>query len=364
MQFRVGIVVFIILVCALDFLGCRHLENSPINTATSTENLQATIVPDDEKSIVEHTFPKRPILATTAAKTSFHIGKDDRLEVSVYTHDNLKIEQRVRPDGKIAFPLVGEIEARGRTPRELQEELESRLAKFIRNPRVTVIITEYNSRKAIILGEVAKPGSLRLISDINLLEGISQAGGVTEAADLQGTMFVRNGQVLPVNFNRLLRSGDLRHNIRLQDKDIILIPSISARKVFVLGEVKNPRVVTLKEEVTLVEAILEAGGFSPGAKTANILVIRGGLGSSKVLQVNLQAMLKQGAIAENLLLQPHDIVYVPQTVVANALEFFQVLTTVLTPIVLAETGISIGPIVKSVLTTGTRGEEQSIVVTP
>jgi len=362
-RLRFSFTLFMITIPCLNLMGCKVLGNRNVSALVSKDTTQSTDLPDAEKSIVEYSLPER-FITETAPPAEFRVGKDDKLEIFVYAQKDLTTTQRVRPDGKVAFPLVGDIEARGRTPNEIREALEKRLSKYLREPQVTVLITEYNSKTVSILGEVSKPGLLTLISDVNLLEGIARAGGVTESADLQGALLVRNGQVVQVNFNKLLRYGDARQNVILQDKDTILIPNISVKKVFVLGEVMKPLVVILKGDVTILDAILQAGGFSRRAKTQNIFVIRGGLGSSTLLQVNLKTMLDRGDTASNVLLQPHDIIYVPPTIIADVLQFFQDLNTVLSPIILAETGIAIGPAVKSVLTTGTTDQSQPIVVNP
>jgi len=362
-RLRFPLTLFMITIPCLHLMGCKILGNRNASTLVSKDTMQGTDLPATAVPVVEYSLPERSI-TEVAPPAEFRVGKDDKLEISVYAQKDLIIVQKVRPDGKVAFPLVGDIEASGRTPNEIREALEKRLSKYIRDPQVTVLITEYNSKTVSILGEVSKPGLLTLISDINLLEGIARVGGITESADLQGALLVRNGQVVPVNFYKLLRYGDARQNVILQDKDTILIPNISVKKVFVLGEVMKPLVVILKGEVTILDAILQAGGFSRRAKTQNIFVIRGGLGSSTLLQVDLKAIIDRGDTASNFLLQPHDIIYVPPTIIADVLQFFQDLNTVLSPIVLAETGIALGPTVKSVLTTGTTDQSQPLVVNP
>jgi len=362
----------------------------------------------------------------------YRVGEDDELEISVYGDSDLAKTQTVRPDGKIAFPLVGDVTAAGLTPDELREQITRGIAKYVRNPRVTVLIKKYSSKRVNILGQVKTPGVLGLSSDISLLEGISRVGGVTENADLRGAVLLREGQMQPVNFDQLLRQGDLSQNVLLRRNDVILIPDVRDKKVFVLGQVGTPQVLSLRPGVTLVEAIsraagvtdnadlqaalllrhrqvvpvnfdkllrqgdvsqnvlLEAddvilvpdvrdkkvvvlgevskpsvvplragvslvesiaaaGGFTVDAKTKSVLIIRGGLGDPKILTVDVDKITRPGGIGQNIPLERGDIVYVPRTFVADAVNFFKTITSILTPVVLASSGIVLGPSVKSIL---------------
>ena len=260
--------------------------------------------------------------------------------------------QTVRPDGTIGFPLVGDIQASNLTPRELREEIERGLSAYVKNPRVTVVVTKYNSKKVSILGEVEKPGLLRLSSDISLLEGISRAEGVTKAADLQGAFLVRHGKILPVSFEKLLRQGDLRQNVLLKPNDVIFIPNVSAKKVFVLGEVNKPLVIALKHRVTLIEAISQAGGFTRDAVSSNVLIVRGGLANPKIIKVNVDEITKRGKVAYNVPLKAGDIVYAPKSLIANVASFFDYLSRIVSPLVIYETGITQLPDVKAVFNSG------------
>jgi polysaccharide export outer membrane protein len=284
------------------------------------------------------------------------------LEISVYGEADLAKTQTVRPDGKIAFPLIGDVQASGTPPEELREQIRERLSRYVRNPQVTVIVTKYNSKQVIILGEVRTPGMLHLVSDVTLLQGISRVGGVTDEADLQGALVVRNHQILPVSFEKLLKHGDMTQNIPLQSKDTILIPNFSAKKAFVLGEVNKPLVLPLNHEVRVIESIALAGGFTRDARMKNVVLIRGGLGNARVEMINADAMMKNGDLAANVVLHPNDIVYIPKTLIANVDRFFEHLRTIITPIVLAEAGMVLYPDVQTAVTKGTtRGTQPALV---
>jgi polysaccharide export outer membrane protein len=297
-------------------------------------------------------YLRNPQVTVIITKYNSRFGDKDRVKT-----------QSVRPDGKIDFPLAGAVQASGLTVDELREELQQRLSKYLRSPQVTVIIAKYNSKKVSVLGEVKTPGLLRLSSDINLLEAISRAGGLTDDADLEGSLLVREGKILPLSFEKLLRRGDFSQNVPLEPNDVILLPNIKDKKVFILGEVKKSLVATLKPGVTLIEAVSMAEGFTPDAQRSNVLIIRGGLGSPKIMEINVDEITKREQTVPNVQLQAGDIVYVPKTLIANVAQFFNYLRDIISPIVLAGTGITLYPTVKSVLTTG-QGTQQGIAVGP
>jgi len=303
----------------------------------------------ESTALVEYSLPNRASIGVVPAE-AYRIGIDDELEVSVYGDADLVKTQTVRPDGKIGFPLIGEVRANGLTPAELREQMTQALAEFVKDPQVAVIVTQYNSRRVVILGQVETPGLIRLTSDIDLLEGISRAGGVTDAADLRGALLVRAGEILPVSLEKLLRQGDLEQNVLLRANDVVLIPNINAKKAFVLGEVKEPLVLPLKYDVNLAAAISLAGGFTRSAEKRNVLIVRGGLGDPKIIAIDFNKIIKQGNLAQNLRLEPNDIVYVPKSRIADVVGFFQNLRDILGPTVMAETGIILAPDVWDVLT--------------
>lgn len=314
------------------------------------------------KSVASPVVASRPVAAVTDAQSTldpailtqqpaseYVIGVNDLLQVSVYGYTDLAAAQAVRPDGKIAFPLIGSAQAAGLTPERLQEEIAARLAEFVRQPRVTVIVAEYNSRRVISLGELNAPGIVPFGAEMSLVEGISRAGGLTTNADLRGAMVVREGKILPVNLERLLRQGDFTQNVLLRPNDVILVPNVSARKIFVLGEVRDPQVVTANLDVSLVEAIALAGGLTRDAEQKNILVVRGGLSEPQLIAVDLRDVAEKGDVSKNISLVPGDLVYVPRSTIADVVEFFNRIRDIVAPIVLVE----------SLVTT-----ERPVVVTP
>jgi len=246
------------------------------------------------------------------------VGPGDVLAVSVWMRQDLSRETPVRPDGTLFVPLAGNVPAAGRTPAEIAKDLTERLSRYLRNPQVDVVVTEYGSRSFTVLGELRQPGDYPVLADTDLLGGIAAAGGFNEEANLAEATIVRDGSVLPIDFYGLFRRGRTGQNIYLADGDFIYVPSRETSRVYVLGEVNQPQVVQVTEgSLTVGEAVARAGGFDENtAFKANLKVIRGGLGDPEVYTVDFNRVLR-GEQADSFLLRSGDIVFVPASGIAK-----------------------------------------------
>lgn len=245
--------------------------------------------------------------------TPYILGPEDKVQITVFRHQELNMRCRVSPEGKISYYLIGDIEASGLTRFQLRDKIQEGLAKYIKDPQVVVSIFEARSHKIFVLGEVKNPGVYRMRNNFTLVEAISAAGGVGQAAYLSGAYVVRNGEILLVNFYELIRKGNAEENIPLLSGDLIYIPDDEEQRVFVLGEVNNQTAVAMRERMTLFEAVAEAGGFTRDAETDSIIVMRGNLSEPEVMKVNAEGM----HLEANILLERGDIVYVASTTLAN-----------------------------------------------
>jgi polysaccharide export outer membrane protein len=361
-----GCICLITTVICLVLASCVSTKKAAVTDSVSNavmveaQDVKPSVELPPTKEI-DTTSTSQSIASDPASLKEYRIGEEDELEISVYGDSELVKTQRVQPDGKIGFPLLGSVRADGLTADELREQIRQGLSKYLINPQVTVIITRYNSRKVVVLGEVKSPGLIFLSSDIDLLQGISRAGGGTEESDWQGAMLIRNRQILPVSFEKLLRYADMTQNIFLENKDIILVPNISAKRAFILGEVNRPLVVALRPGITLMESISMAGGFARDAQLKNVLLIRGGIGSPEISKINVNEIL-ENYNNKNILLKHGDIVYVPKTLIANVSQFFDHIRTIITPVVLAETGVALYPALEAVFKGKTSGVQPSVTL--
>jgi polysaccharide export outer membrane protein len=159
----------------------------------------------------------------------FVIGNDDVLAISVWNEPNLTKSIPVRSDGKISLPLVGEMQASGKTPLQLERDVTEKLKGFITAPEVNVIVEKVNSRKFNILGEVSKPGSYPLTASMTIMDGIAIAGGFRDFAKKTGVYILRktpDGQEsrLKFNYKDFIKGKDVAQNIRLEPDDTVIVP--------------------------------------------------------------------------------------------------------------------------------------------
>jgi len=206
------------------------------------------------------------------------------LKVTVYGHEDLTRASVVAPDGRMPFPLIGEVQAGGLTPTELEARLRDLLGKdYLVNPQVTITVQEYRSQKVFVLGDAEKPGTYPLTGRSSLLDILSQAGGPAKTAGRQ-VVVVRfpksEGPITPgvagsttfrVNVKKLL-DGDASENIQLENGDTVYVPKQTS--FFVLGEVKKPGAYALEKETSALEAITVAGGFTERAAPSAAKVLR------------------------------------------------------------------------------------------
>lgn len=170
-----------------------------------------------------------PAEASSPHNNTFVIGNDDKLNINVWKDTELTKTVQVRPDGKISMPLIGELQAAGRTPLQLENEITDKLKAYIAQPDVTVIVEQINSQKFNILGRVAKPGSYSLTTTTTVLDAIAQAGGFQDFAKQKDVYILRpkpgGGEVrLPFNYKDVIKGKHTEENVRLEPHDTVVVP--------------------------------------------------------------------------------------------------------------------------------------------
>ena len=177
------------------------------------------------------TGPRTPLPAASAETAPYVIGPGDQLQISVWHNAELSAAVPVRPDGRISTPLVSDIVAAGRTPQDLGREIENRLKKFVTDPIVTVIVSNFvgpYDQQIRIVGEATTPKAIPYQAHMTLLDAMIAAGGMTPYASGNRTKIVRkvDGRDVEttVRLTDLLKGGDLSANTELRPGDIIIIP--------------------------------------------------------------------------------------------------------------------------------------------
>lgn len=171
-----------------------------------------------------------PAAAPKAVSTdpNYVIGAQDVLDISVWKEPDLTRTVPVRPDGKISLPLLNDVQAAGLTPTQLADQITANLKKFVTDPQVTVIVTEINSQRVYILGEVTRPGAYPLLPQMTLLQAISSAGGFTQFANQKRIYLLRqeNGKQErhPFNYRDAINGKNSDQNLVLKAGDQIVVP--------------------------------------------------------------------------------------------------------------------------------------------
>jgi polysaccharide biosynthesis/export protein len=165
--------------------------------------------------------------AAESKANTYVIGPADVLTVTVWKQPNLSGPLVVRPDGMISMPLLGDIAASGSTPLSLADLITTQLRKYFRDPSVSVELTQINSKKIYLLGEVQRPGPVDMSPGMTLLQAISSAGGPTEYANTKKMYVLRNEagreEKVPVRYKDALK-GRSDANVVLKSGDTIVIP--------------------------------------------------------------------------------------------------------------------------------------------
>jgi len=254
------------------------------------------------------------------AQQEYVIGEGDLLKVTVYDQPDLTIESRVSGDGKISFPLIGEVVVNNRTVADAEKTIEKRLAAgYIVKPQVHIFITEYKSKKVTVLGEVMRPGLVFLRGASTLMEVLSDAGGITpnagdtiviqrkpvsQAAASQPRKSEKdaaNSEVaVVIETKKLFDEGDRAANVPVLPGDSIYVPK--AAFVYLNGEVKTPGAYKITKGLTVIKAITIAGGFT----------IKASEGRTKIIRKTEKGEKEYKARMDDLVM-PDDMIYVPES---------------------------------------------------
>jgi protein involved in polysaccharide export with SLBB domain len=281
----------------------RKGEQTVKNLTFTNVNIKRTL---DPKLLIPPTEP-------------YILGPGDIIEIEIAEVAGTLARTFVMPDGMVHYHLAGGVRAEGLTQAEFAKQLTMALKRDYTNPLINVSLVEVRSRRYWILGRVFKPGIYPLRQPTTLLEAVSQSGGLftsrfsgttEELADLSNSIVIRDGDILPVNFDKLVKSGDTSQNIYLRHNDLIYLPSANSSTVLLLGAVLAPQAVGYQDSLTLVDCIAQGKGPAKNAYLDKIVIVRGTLDKPRASIVNLKAILT--GKETNVLLQPGDIIWIPR----------------------------------------------------
>jgi len=252
----------------------------------------------------------------------YRVGPGDVLDIEVAEREDTRRTTRVMPDGMLYYDVAKGIDVNGMTLQEISTKLSHLLEDDYVNPVVTVNVSEADSQRFWMLGQVNDPGAYPIEKPTTLIGALSRGGGLLsnrdgfevsnpEAADLERAILIRDGELVPADFHSLITEGDMSQNVYVQAGDYIFIPSITKRSVYVLGDVNRPGPVFYERGTSLLSSVAAAGGPEPDSVVTKALIIRGGTHRPKVAVVDLRAVMRGNE--SDLKLEDGDIVWVPRS---------------------------------------------------
>jgi len=243
------------------------------------------------------------------AEQDYRIGPDDVVKVTVYNHPDLTATERVSGDGMITLPLIGGVKLSGISVEQAAKKIVLLLSDgFIMDPKVSVFVVDFRSRKVMIMGQVFRPGIFTLSGNTTFLELLTLAGGLTKEAGDKATIkrkALETGKeaegLITIDLRRLIEQGDASLDVTLMDNDSIYISK--AGVFYITGEIKKPDAYKYEEGLTVIKAATMAGGFSDKAAPGRIKIIR---------KVDKKDTVIERADMDQVIL-PDDIIVVPES---------------------------------------------------
>lgn len=248
----------------------------------------------------------------------YRIGAQDVLEITVIGFDDLNKRYRVSENGTISLPYLGDIEVMGHTKATLEKKLADLLKdNYLKDPQVTIVIVEFQSKKVYLIGAVSSPGPYDILGRLTLLKLIAQAGGLDADA---GDEIIVMRQLpegkktsIKISVEDLIMKGDPELDIPLQPEDVVSIPVDKTILIYVTGQVIMPGALEVKESniPTLLRAIAQAGGFSERASKGGVIIKRkDSSGKETRIKVNVNDIIK--GKKRDVQLQENDVIIVSE----------------------------------------------------
>ncbi len=258
-----------------------------------------------------------------AQETTYRLQPEDVIRIQIYNESQVNAEVQVGRDGNISAPFVGIMRAEGKTTTELEADLAQEYVRKLRlrDPRVSVTISRYRPIFASIGGAVNRPGRYEIRPTDTLIALVTQGGGalLEGRSDLKRATLQRghSKELIPIDLYALLVKGDRSQDYTLADGDVLTIPEETRNRIMVLGAVQSPGTYGYREPMTLADAIsLARGDVQFRSKLSETLIIRerqGMPGSYERITANYVNFVRKGDASQNVVLQPGDIVFIPDT---------------------------------------------------
>ena len=239
----------------------------------------------------------------TAKAEDYRLGAGDLLKIAVFDHDELSIDARISQSGNITFPLIGQVPVAGLSTRDAELLLSRRLmdGAFLKQPQVSILVSEYQSQKVAVMGQVSKPGQYPLDASKKIIDVVAMAAGVLNdtAAD-DATLVRADGSRVVIDLQKLF-DGDPAMNLDVHDGDTVFVPR--APQFYIYGQVQHPGQYRLARNTTISQAISIGGGLTP----------RGTQRGSIVKRLDAKGKERRYAVRDEDVLQPDDVLLIKQS---------------------------------------------------
>jgi polysaccharide export outer membrane protein len=266
----------------------------------------------------------------------YALAPGDVLRVRAVVGEGFAVDRLVLDGrGRGALPLVGEVSIGGVSLASATERINEALRAYHRFATVHIELIDPLGHRASVLGTVVSPGFHPVAPNTRIADLMALAGGPREQttdgeslvlADLSAATVVRDRRPLPISVALALQGHPL-HNVRARAGDLVYVPSMSGRRVTVLGQVRSPKTVPFRPGLTLLDVVAMAGGSTRDADGGDVRIVRGALSRARVYRVDMQRLFNGGAY--NPVLQAGDVVYVSEHWLASATQVLERLTPLL-----------------------------------
>jgi polysaccharide export outer membrane protein len=304
----------LLLICCMMVVlaSCSSISPKENSSSNTPEKGFTAVLPEKNETFIT---PDKLKTLNPQEAFQYRIGPGDHISILVWRRPELSQEGIiVSPDGLLTVPRIGNVEVTGKTVSEVQLLVTSKLALLYTEPEVTIKVQNFQNNKAFVLGKVSKPGVVNFPGNGTLLEALALAGGIpdqSKSAMMSRCAIIRgNDIVIWIDLQDLLRNGNMSLNAPIRNNDVIYVPDASDEVVYVLGEVQTPGAIQIKGEMTVLRAVMLAGGINKNADPEKVFIIRQQNMKGDVTRVNLKELLEKGDFSRNYRLIPNDIVYI------------------------------------------------------
>ncbi len=324
------------------------IQGTPVNqVATLQDRVEVTRLPTEQNLAalaLMADVKENIVFETLAGIPEYRIGAGDILDISCYNGDKVTTTTvTVDSRGRISYSFLDHLKVDGLTSSQLDELLTSKLSAYVRAPRISVLVKEFNSKGATVIGEFSSlrnvsygkgaSGRINLKGKTSLTDLIALGGGYTLNADIKNVKLVRKGKSYLINLYDIIEKGDESQNVIIDEGDVVNIPELPTygERVYVLGEVNGQGIYPLKEAQDLLAALALAGNTTRLAKEENTLIVRGYEPGKQplVMMANVKSLLRKADLSQNIRLRDGDLVYVPRMLIGDINDWIVNMTPIL-----------------------------------